>query len=86
MFPFYPLKNTVTDAPTPIYKDKQTEIDIVRDNHIPGCVNHIASPVHYFQWQHVLISIDPVNMKTTIQPAGICTKRYNLPLLEHHYY
>ena len=65
----------------PIYKDIQPTLDIIGSNHITGRVKYITVPIHYIQDEYVMITIDPVNMKTTIQPSNIGTKGSNTPLL-----
>ena len=41
--------------------------------------------IRYVHEKYLLLTIDPVKLKTTIQPADIVTKSSTGPLLKHHY-
>ena len=82
------LKNLgfqVSDAPNPIYEEIQPTIGIIKTNHITSIVKHIDVSIHYVHDKYVLLTIDPVKIKPTIQPEDIGTKISTGPLPECHY-
>ena len=58
----------VSNYPTLIYKDSQPTIGGIEANHLNIRVKHIYVPFNYVHKKYALLTIDPVNMKTTIQP------------------
>ena len=48
------------------------------------CVKHISVLIHQIHTKYTLLTIDPVKIKTTIQPSDIGTKGSNVPLLEYN--
>ena len=75
----------VSNAPTPIYEDSQPNIDIINSNHLTCIFKHISVLINYAHEESVLLSIDPVKLKPTIQPSDIGTKSSTVPLLKQSY-
>ena len=75
----------VSGAPTPIYDYSSPNIDYIKANHITIRVKHIHGHIHYFYERYVLLTIDPIKLKATIQPEGIGNKISTGPLLERQY-
>ena len=86
---FIPILNnldlTVSYAPTNIYKDIQPTIDIIKSNSLTIWVEYIAVHIYSVHEQYALITNDPANLKSTIQPDYISSKSLTEPLLETHY-
>ena len=80
--PFFLFSN----APTPTYEDRQPNIDIINANHLTRRVKHVYVPIHYVHDKYALLTIDPFELKTTIQPSDIYNKSPTGPLLKLHYY
>ena len=76
----------VSDAPTPIYEDSQPTIDIIKEKHPTSRVKRIAVTIQYVHAQNVLLNIDNVKLKNTLQPLVVDTKRSTGPLLKRHYF
>ena len=64
----------VSDAPNPIYEEIQPTIGIIKTKHITSIVKHIDVFIQYVHDQYVLLKIDHMKFKTTIQPEYIGTK------------
>ena len=79
------LGSQVYDAPTTIYEESQHTIDIIRKNHITIRVKHISIPIHYVHEKFVILTIDPVKLKTTIYSAYIGPNISTVTLLDLHY-
>ena len=72
----------VSHAPTPIYDYIKLTIDIIKANHITSVVRHIDDQMYYVYEQYSLLNIDPVKLKTIIQPVDIGTKSSTGSLLK----
>ena len=75
----------VSEAPTPMYEYIQPTIVSFKENHLTSRVTHISFPIHYVHAQYLLLTIDSIKFKNTIQPADIGTKIYTYPLFKRHY-
>ena len=76
----------VFNGPTPIYEYRQPSIDVIKSHHITGIVKHIYVTINYVHEKYILLNIDAVKFKNTIQPEYIGTKISTGPLLERHHY
>ena len=57
----------VSGAPTPIYDYSSPNIDNIKANHITIRVKHIHGHINYFYERYVLLTVDPIKLKATIQ-------------------
>ena len=75
----------VSNDTNTIYEYIQPTIDIIEANNLTSRIKHISVPINYVHDKYVLLTINPVKLKTKIQPEDIGTKSSTGPLLELQY-
>ena len=58
----------VSDSPSTIYKDREPTIGIKQYTYLTSRVKLIVIPIHYVNKKYVSLTIDPIKLKTIIQP------------------